>query len=126
MATDPLSSQILQLGILLAGFTLMLGVLRIKAALGFIVVLVLVFLLAPSFAPSVKELPIWVLLPVLALVAIARLQGIVGLFLGRAAANEMAGSLAADLVRLAVMVLLCPLWIVRWLFRLLSPGGGLR
>lgn len=108
------------------GLALMLGFITGRAALTLILTFVLLPpLLAPFIEGILGELPPWVSLLLLAVLALAILRGVTGLVLGQRAADTMVGSLAADLVRLTVRVLLFPFRVVGWGLRLVT-GNGLR
>jgi hypothetical protein len=81
-------------------------------------------LLLPVIAPFVEalfgELPPWVSLVVLAFIGLAILRGMAALVIGQRAADTMAGSLAADVVRIVVEMLFFPLRAVWWAIRLLG------
>jgi len=109
------------------GVALILGFITGRGALMLILALVLLPpLLGPFIEGVLGELPPWVSLLILAVLGLAILRGLVGLVLGQRAADTMVGSLAADLVRLVVKLLLFPFRAVGWGFRMLNIGNGLR
>ncbi len=106
------------------GLALVLGLLNGRAALGLLGFLLLVPLLALFVETVLGELPPWVSLVLLAFLVLSLLRGLFALLLGSRAADTMVGSLAADLVRLVVRLLLLPLRMVRGAFRLVNQGRG--
>ncbi len=100
------------------GLLVMVGVIRLRTA---ILVIFALLLLPPLIGPLVEALfaglSPWVGLLALALFGLVILRSIVALFIGRAAADTMVGTLAADMVRLAFRLAFLP-------FRLV--GGGMR
>lgn len=81
-----------------AGFALIFRQRRFAGILA-LVVLSIIFL-RPGIHSLLEVLPGWVLVLVIIAVALALLRGFAGLFLGKEAAAQMFGSLAADVVRL--------------------------
>jgi hypothetical protein len=90
---------------------------RGRAALTILALLLLFPLLAPVIEAMVEELPPWLSLLLLAFIGLSMLQGLAALLLGPRAADTMVGSLAADLVRFVVGMLVLPLRLVRWAIR---------
>ena len=101
-------------GFLLGAILYMLGGRRA----GNTIFLLLIFMIAFPFLWEL--LPPWVTLLFMALVALAFLQVVVSLIIGKAAADTMAGNLAADLVRFVVRILILPLYIVRRILRMIT------
>ncbi len=118
-----LPDEVLPLIIVGVAFALMFGLLSLRGAVGLILALVV---LPPVLAPFVEgvlgDLPPWVSVIILAVLALAILRGLAALVLGRAAAAEMVGHLAADLVKALVLL---PLRGVRWVFRAMINLNGL-
>jgi len=106
------------------GLALMLGLIGGRAALGILGMVLLLPLLSPFVEALVGELPPWVSLVLLAIVALALIRGLAALLLGARAADTMVGNLAADLVRLVVRLLLLPLRMGRWAVRMVNHGRG--
>ncbi len=69
--------------------------------------------LIPSMA---REIPVWIILAVLALMGLAMLGSFVAVFIGKDAANTMVGGLAADVVRGVFKVMILPLKALKRLF----------
>lgn len=109
-----LPDEALPLLILGVGFTMILGLLRGRAALGILLMLLLAPVLAPFVEALMGVLPPWISLIVLAVVGLSILRGLAALAIGTRAADTMVGSLAADLVRLAMRMLIFPLRVLRW------------
>lgn len=116
--------EVLPLLIMGVGLALILGLLSGRAALGILGLLLLFPLMAPFVEAVLGELPPWVSLVILAFFALALIRGLAALLLGQRAADNMVGNLAADLVRLVVRLLILPLRMVRWAFRLVNHGRG--
>lgn len=109
------------------GLALMLGLVSGRAALGIVLgLVVLPPLLAPLVEAVMGGLPPWVSLVILAFFGLAIIRGLAALLIGSRAADTMVGSLAADLVRFVVAILLLPLRVVGWALRMASNGNGLR
>ena len=105
------------LALILVGLSLMFGLIRVRKAFGFVWFLLLVLVFWPYLGSLIEGLPWWVLGVLGALFGIAILQRFVSIFLGRSAANSMAGALAAGLVRLVLALFVLPMRVVRRLFR---------
>lgn len=108
--------------LVLAGILTIAGLRRFAGAL---VVFVLAMAFAPMFEPVVEAfvagLPDWALVLVVIGFALAVLRVLAGLFLGANAADQMVGTLAADVVR---FFLLLPFRGFRVLLRFLINGGN--
>jgi hypothetical protein len=114
--------EALPLLIAAVGLAMVCGLLRGRAAL----VLLAMLLLAPVLGVLVESLlaqcPPWVTWLVLAGVGLSLLKGLAVLLLGSRAADTMLGSLAADLVRFVVRLAL-PLLLLWWAVRWLTTGS---
>jgi hypothetical protein len=116
-----LPDEALPLLIAAVGLAMVCGLLRGRAALALLALLLLAPVLGALVESLLAQFPPWVTWLVLAGVGLSLLKGLAALLLGPRAADTMMGSLAADLVRLAVRLalplLLLPLvwWGVRWL-----------
>jgi hypothetical protein len=119
-----LPDEALPLLIVGIGLAIILGLLRGRAALGLLVLLLLAPVLGAVVEPLLAQLPPWVTVLLLAFVGLAILRRLAALFLGPRAADTMVGALAADVVRLAVRLLLLPLLIVGWTVRSRSRDGS--
>jgi hypothetical protein len=89
----------------------------VGAVLGTVLFLALLPLVAPLIETGFSLLPGWLSLTLLAAMGVWVLQAVATFVLGRGAAEHMAGTLAADLVRILVLALLFPfrlLWRVFW------------
>jgi hypothetical protein len=107
--------------VIIVGLLLILGLVRPRAAFGILGLLLLLPLLSPLIEALFEALPPWISFLVLAWVGLAILRGLATLFLGRGASDEMVGTLAAHLV---IAVLLLPVRILRWAFRLVTNNNG--
>lgn len=96
------------------GLAMILGLLRGRAALGILLMLLLAPVLASFVEVLMEILPPWISLIVLAVIGLSILKGLAALLIGPRAADTMVGSLAADLVRLAVRILIFPLRVLGW------------
>jgi len=96
-----LPDEALVLVIALIGLGLMAGLLRPRSAGQLLGGIVLMLLLTPFAESLVAWLPGWVTLVLLAGIALAVIRGFFRLVLGSRAADNMVGSLAADVVRTA-------------------------
>ena len=100
------------------GLAMLLGLLRGRAALGLLALLFLAPVMGAVVEALLAQLPPWLAWMLLAGLGLALLRGLAALLLGPRAADTMVGSLAADLVRLAVRMLCLPLRLVWWVVRL--------
>jgi hypothetical protein len=117
-----LPDGVLPLVIVGIGLALMVGLLNRSAAFGLLGMFLLFALLGPIVEGVMGGMPPWVGFFVFAVVILVLLKSIASLVLGRRAADHMVGILAADLVRLAVRILLLPFRAVAGLVRLISAG----
>jgi hypothetical protein len=104
------------------GLALMVGLLNRSVAFGILGLILAFAILGPIVEGVMGELPPWVGLIILAVVILAILRGVASLALGSRAADHMVGILAADLVRLAVQILIFPFRALVGLVRLVSAG----
>lgn len=104
--------------VLIGGALLVIfGVMRARTVLGLVLLLAFLPVLAPVIEAVLSALPGWVSLVILAVVGISFLQAVATFVLGRGAAEHMAGTLAADLVRILVLATTFPLrlfWRFLW------------
>jgi hypothetical protein len=114
-----LSEEALGLVLVVAAFALMFGLMRGRAFLGLVALIVLLPTMTLLVEEILGQLPPWVVLVVVVVVGLAILRGLASLVLGTRAAETMVGSLAADVVRLAVMLMILP---VRMLARVARAG----
>lgn len=105
---------------------LILGLIGSRLAFSVLGLFLLAPLLAPLFEALLGQLPPWVSLVLLAFLGLAIIRGFAALVLGSRAADTMVGNLAADLVRLVVIILIFPLRVVRSAFRFLLNERELR
>ena len=103
------------------GLATIFGLLRGGAAFSLLGVVLLFALLGPFVEGIAGILPPWISLALLVVLGLALLRGAAALVLGRRASDHMVGILAADVVRLIVILLLFPF---RWLGRLLRAVGN--
>ena len=113
-----LPDEALPLVIMVAGLMMILGFRR--AGLGVLGTALLLPVLAPFVEALFGELPPWVSLVVLAFVGLSILKGLAALLIGPRAADHMAGSLAADIVRIVVGMLFFPLRVAWWALRMIG------
>lgn len=113
-----LPDEALPLLIVGVGLAMLLGILRGRAALGLLALLFLAPVMGAVGEALLAQLPPWFAWVLLAGLGLALLRGLATLLLGPRAADTMVGSLAADLVRLAVRMLCLPLRLVWWVVRL--------
>jgi hypothetical protein len=86
--------------------------------------MVLLFaLLGPIVEGVMGELPPWIALVLLLVIALALLRGLAALVLGCRAAGHMVGILAADMVRVALLAVLFPFRLVWRAVRAMTYGG---
>lgn len=110
----------------LAGILMIVGLKRLA---GTLILFVLLFVLGMAFLPAfepfidaiVAQLPDWALVLLVVGFGLAVLRAVAALFLGQRASDHMVGTLAADVVRL---VLLLPFRGFRTLLRFLINGGN--
>jgi hypothetical protein len=114
-----LPEEALVLVLVVAVFALMFGLMRGWAFLGLVALIVLLPTAALLAEEILAGLPPWVALVVLVVVGLAILRALASLVLGTRAAETMVGSLAADVVRLAVWLMFLP---VRMLARIARAG----
>lgn len=109
------------------GLATILGLLRGGAAFSLLGVVLLFALLGP-FVEGIVEgvagtLPPWMSLALLVVVGLVLLRGVAALVIGRRASDHMVGILAADLVRLAVVLVLFPFRLLVRIARAMGNGG---
>jgi hypothetical protein len=82
--------------------------------------LFLLLIFAVAFPFLWELLPRWVVLIFIAVIALVFLQVVATFIFGKGAADSMTGSLAADLVRFLVRVVILPIQIVRRMLRTIN------
>lgn len=95
----------------------MFGRASVRAVLGIVLLLAFLPVMAPIIEAVLDALPGWVSLLLLAVIGISFLQAVATFVLGRGAAEHMAGTLAADLVRLLLLATTFPcrlFWRFLW------------
>lgn len=117
-----LPDEALPLLIVGVGLAMIVGLLRGRAALNILLMILLIPVLAPFVEALMGALPPWLSLIILAAVGLSILKGLATLIIGSRAADTMVGSLAADLVRLAVRILIFPLQVLGWALRAVNNG----
>lgn len=111
--------EVLALLLVLLGFGVMLRVLRIGTVLGFVGVVVLGLVLSPFLKGIFAGFPFWIQVLIGGFVLITVLRGVATLLIGSRASDTMVGTLAADIVCLAVKVCWAPFRMMgRWLVRI--------
>lgn len=95
-----------------------------RAGVGLLITTLLMPILSPIVETLMSELPPWVSLVVLIVIALAVLRGILSVLIGKGAADHAIGTLAADVIRITVIALLfLPIRVVRAAVGML--GGSL-
>lgn len=107
-----LPEELMGLVLVVAVFALMFGLMRGRTFLGIAALIALLPVVALAVEAVLAELPPWVALLVLVAVGLAMLRAVASLILGGRAADTMVGTLAADVVRLAVIVIFLPFRLV--------------
>jgi hypothetical protein len=110
-----LPDEFLVLAIAGLGVGVIVGLVKGRAAMAFLGMVVLVIVLSPFVEGLVASLPGWMTLLLLVFIGFGLVRALAGMVLGRGAANEMTGSLAASAVR---WVFLLPFRLVGFVFRL--------
>lgn len=122
----PLFVNVAVLFFVLGGILIMLN-LRGPASLLFCagVACVALVALGPNVIESafrwIAGLPLWLMISIGALVAIRLTGSFISVFIGRRAADAMMGNLAADLVRVVVLIMVAPIRLLRRFFG--GPGN---
>lgn len=116
----------LLLAVVAIGLATILGLLRGGAAFSLLGVVLLFALLGP-FVEGIVEgvagtLPPWMSLVLLVVIGLALLRGVAALVLGRRASDHMVGILAADLVRMAIVLSLFPFRLLARILRGIGNG----
>jgi hypothetical protein len=104
-----LPSGYLSVVIAVVAFGIMLGFIRPRRGFGIIVGFIASIILAPVIGAVLDQLPWWLNLLVILFSGLALIQGFAALFIGDRASDTMAGSLAADIVRLSIRALFFPI-----------------
>ncbi len=116
-----LPEEALTLVIVGVGFALMLRVIRGRTALGVLGVVALLLLLGPFVEALIETLPLWLILLLGIWFLLATGRALLALFIGRRAADEAVGSLAASaigsLFRLLIGFCVLPFRILWWCLR---------
>jgi len=94
-----------------AGLALILGLVTLRAVGRLLGMLLLLTLLAPLLGEMFEALPPWASNLVMLAGGLAVLRGVAALFIGARAADQMTGTLAVDLIRLAFWLCLVPVRI---------------
>lgn len=118
-----LPDEALPLLIVGIGLALILGLVSRSAAFGLVGLMLLFALLGPIVEGVMGGMPPWISLVILAVVILVLLKGMARLVLGGRAADHMVGILAADLVRLAVRLMMLPFRAIYWAVRTVGIGG---
>ena len=103
-----LPEEIMGLVLVVAVFALMFGLMRGRTFLAIAALIAFLPVVALAVEAVLAELPPWVALLVLVAVGLAMLRAVASLILGGRAADTMVGTLAADVVRLAVTGMFLP------------------
>lgn len=109
-----LPESALPLVIVVAAIGLITGLIPRKAAFGLLGTVIAMLVLAPFLSVLLDALPLWLLLTLMAFIALSFCRAIMNAMLGPAATSHMVGILAADVVRLFFRGLF---WPLRLLFR---------
>ena len=110
--------------LIVMGLLVILGAIRPQR----VIMLIVIVLFMPFIAAFVDELfavlPAWVRLLFLVAIGLAIIRAIMSAIIGRGASDQMVGTLAADVVRLALRM---TVWLVAFPFRMLAQAArGLR
>lgn len=105
------------------GLATILGLLRGGAAFSLLGVVLLFALLGPFAEGIAGMLPPWIALALLVVVGLTLLRGAAALFLGRRASDHMVGILAADVVRVGIVLLFFPFRLLARILRGIGNGG---
>jgi hypothetical protein len=119
-----LPHEALPLLIVGVGLAMILGLLRGRAVLGLLALLLLMPVMGPIGETLLAQLPPWVAWLLGAGLVLTLLRRLAAFLIGARAADTMVGTLAADLVRLAVRLLCLPLRLVWWAVRQRPSGRG--
>ncbi len=103
-----LPEELLGLVLVAAVFAVMFGLMRGWTVLGIAALVVFLPVIALVAEHVLGQLPPWVALLVLLAVGVTMLRAVASLILGGRAADTMVGTLAADVVRLAVTCMFIP------------------
>lgn len=121
MSWTPLLLHLLPLLIVGVGVGLTLHLISLRRAFTLIGLLLPLLLLAPFAEALWRELPPWLALTLVTVLGLRLLQTVAGVVYGRRAADGLVASLAADLVRCVVRLLILPLRLVS---RVVGAGLG--
>ena len=105
------------------GLALILGLVSRSATFGLLGLMLVFALTGPIVEGVMGAMPPWIGLVILAVIVLTLLKGAARLALGARAADHMVGILAADLVRLAVVLLLVPCRLLWRIVRAMGNGG---
>ena len=106
--------------LIVMGLLVILGAIRPQR----VIMLIVIVLFMPFIAAFVEELltvlPTWLGILLLVAIGLAILRAIASAIIGRGAADQMVGILAADVVRLALRM---AVWLVAFPFRTLARAA---
>lgn len=105
------------------GLATIFGLLRGGAAFSLLGAVLLFALLGPFVEGIAGVLPPWISLALLVVLGLTLLRGLAALVIGRRASDHMVGILAADVVRLGVLLLLFPFRLLARIVRAMGNGG---
>ncbi len=100
-----------------AGLALTLGLVGLRTALGVLAVVLLLLSLGPFIEALIGALPLWLVLLLGLWVLLATGRALLALFIGRRAADEAVGSLAADTIKFFFKLCFLPFRILWWCVR---------
>lgn len=103
--------------LVLLAIAVIAGVARSRLLVGFILFLVLSPLIAELALQLIVAMPLWVVVMVGVGLVTWFLRTALSVVLGRNAADQAVGALAADLIKVALRILLLPFRLVGWLLR---------
>jgi uncharacterized membrane protein YccC len=112
-----LPDEALVLLIALVGVGLMIGLLRRRAAVRLLGLVILLLVAAPFFELVLDLLPWWLVLGLGIVVLLGLFRDLFELLLGKHAAAEAIGSLAADVIRFGFRLLFLPFRVLWWVLR---------
>lgn len=90
--------EILTLGILITGFLLMIGAMRLRVAFNLLGVIILSAIILPFLSSEIKGLDNWLLLILSVILTLLLFQWMARLIFGRSAADSVVASLISNIL----------------------------
>lgn len=110
-----LPDEFLILVIAAIALAVIIGLIRLRAALGILGALVLGIIFTPFIAALFENLPPWVSVAVLFVFGLAICRAALELFIGKGASDHAVGGLAADAIRWFFRLLFFPIRALWWI-----------